>query len=42
MASKRGALRELGMNKSTLRYQKKRLEETDSLRIYDSTKQYYV
>ena len=30
--------RRLGMNKSTLWYQKKRLEETGSLRIYNKTK----
>jgi len=34
--------RELGMNKSTLWYQKKRLEETGSIRIYNKTRQYFV
>lgn len=33
--------RELGMNKSTLWYQKKRLEQTGSIRIYNKTKQYF-
>ena len=34
--------RELGMNKSTLWYQKKRLGEKGSLRIYNKTKQYFL
>ena len=34
--------RELGMNKSTLWYQKKRLSERGSIRIYNKTKQYYA
>ena len=33
--------RELGMNKSTLWYQRKRLGETGSVRLYSKTKQYY-
>ncbi len=36
------SFRELGMNKSTLWYQKKRLSERGSIRIYNKTKQYYV
>lgn len=34
--------RELGMNKSTLWYQKKRLEGTGTIRIYNNTKQYFA
>lgn len=34
--------RELKMNKSTLWYQKKRLQETGSVRIYNKTKQYFA
>lgn len=34
--------RELGMNKSTLWYQKKRLTEAGSLRIYNKSKGYFV
>ncbi len=34
--------RELGMNKSTLWYQKRRLEQTGSLRVYNNTKRYFV
>jgi len=33
---------ELGMNKSTLWYQKKRLQQTGSLRVYNKTKHYLV
>ena len=33
---------ELKMNKSTLWYQKRRLQETGSLRIYNKTKQFFV
>jgi len=33
--------RELGMNKSTLWYQRKRLRETGSVRLYDKTRQYF-
>ena len=32
--------RELGMNKSTLWYQKKRLKESGSIRIYNNTKRF--
>lgn len=34
--------RELGMNKSTLWYQRKMLKEQGSLRLYNKTKQYYL
>jgi kynurenine formamidase len=34
--------RELEMNKSTLWYQRKRLRETGSVRLYDKTRQYYT
>ena len=34
--------RDLGMNKSTLWYQRKLLKERGSLRLYNKTKQYYV
>jgi len=34
--------RELGMNKSTLFYQRQRLRETGSLRIYNTTKRHFV
>jgi hypothetical protein len=33
---------DLGMNKSTLWYQKKRLEETGTVRLYNKTKRYFV
>jgi hypothetical protein len=33
--------RELGMNKSTLWYQRKRLNETGSLRIYNKTRLFF-
>jgi CRISPR-associated protein Cas1 len=33
--------RDLGMNKSTLWYQRRRLEETGSVRLYNKTKQYF-
>lgn len=33
--------RELGMNTSTLWYQKKRLQESGSLRVYNTTKHYF-
>ena len=36
------SFRELGMNKSTLWYQKRRLEQTGSIRIYNKAKQYLV
>ncbi len=36
------SFRELGMNKSTLWYQKRRLEQTGSLKLYNKTRQYYV
>jgi CRISP-associated protein Cas1 len=34
--------RELGMNKSTLWYQRKRLRETGSVRLYSKTRRYFV
>jgi hypothetical protein len=34
--------REPGMNKSTLWYQKQRLKETGSIRIYNKTREYFV
>jgi CRISP-associated protein Cas1 len=34
--------RELGMNKSTLWYQRKRLNETGTVRLYNKTKQYFA
>ena len=34
--------RELGMNKSTLWYQRKHLRETGSVRLYNKTKRYFV
>ncbi len=34
--------RELGMNKSTLWYQRKHMRETGSVRLYNKTKQYFV
>lgn len=34
--------RQLGMNKSTLWYQKKRLLQNGSLRVYNKSKQYFV
>jgi CRISPR-associated protein Cas1 len=34
--------KELGMNKSTLWYQKKRLEQTGTVRIYNNTKHYFA
>ena len=36
------SFRELGMNKSTLWYQKKRLEERGSIRIYNKSKRYFA
>jgi len=36
------SFRELGMNKSTHWYQKKRLEQTGSLQIYNKTKHHFV
>ena len=37
-----GSYRDLGMNKSTLWYPKRRFEEKDSVRIYNKTKQYFL
>jgi hypothetical protein len=34
--------RDLGMNKSTLWYQKKRLKETGSVMLYNKTKEYFI
>ena len=34
--------RDLGMNKSTHWYQRKRLEETGSVRIYNKTKHHFI
>lgn len=34
--------RELGMNKSTLWHQRKRLRETGSVRLYNKTRQYFA
>jgi CRISP-associated protein Cas1 len=34
--------KELGLNKSTLWYQKRRLEETGSLRIYNKTRHHFI
>jgi CRISP-associated protein Cas1 len=34
--------RELGMNKSTLWYQRKRLKETGSVRLYNKTRPYFI
>ncbi len=33
--------RDLGMNKSTLWYQRRRLEKTGSVRLYEKTRQYF-